>query len=79
MRDQTILRTGIVGSIVAAVCCATPVLTIVLGAFGLSAWLAWADYVALSALIAFVALTGYALYRMRLHRMRLHRMRLRGG
>jgi mercuric ion transport protein len=36
-RDRTVLRTGIVGSIVTAVCCVTPVLAIVLGALGLSA------------------------------------------
>ena len=40
----------------------------VLAALGLSAWLAWTDYVVLPALIAFLALTGYAVYRMRLRR-----------
>lgn len=67
MHDRTLLRTGIFGSVVAALCCGTSVLAIVLGALGLSAWLAWTDYVVLPALIAFLALTGYALYRMRLH------------
>jgi mercuric ion transport protein len=68
MKDQALLRTGICGSAVAALCCGTPILAIVLGAFGVSAWLAWAEYVVLSALIAFLALTGYALLRMRSHR-----------
>lgn len=66
MRDRTLLRTGIIGSVVAALCCGTSVLAIVLGSIGLSAWLAWSDFVVLPALIAFLALTGYALYRMRL-------------
>jgi len=43
MKDMTILKTGIVGSIIAAICCATPILVIVLGAIGLSAWLGWID------------------------------------
>ena len=55
---------GVIGSIVAAICC-TPVLAIVLGALGLSAWLAWSDYVVLPALLVFlaVALYGFARWR----------------
>src|SRR3546814_11957693 len=47
MKDRTILRTGVVGSVVAAVCCFTPVLVILLGAVGLYAWLGWFAYVML--------------------------------
>jgi mercuric ion transport protein len=63
VKDRTLLRTGIVGSVVAALCCGTPVLAVLLGALGLSAWLAWADYVILPALIVFPALAFYALHR----------------
>jgi mercuric ion transport protein len=63
MTDRTLLRGGIIGSVVAALCCGTPVLAVVLGALGLSAWIAWADYVILPGLVACIALTGYALYR----------------
>jgi len=45
MRHRTLITTGIVGAVVAAVCCATPLLAIVFGALGLTAWLAKADYV----------------------------------
>lgn len=55
---------GIVGSLVAAICC-TPVLAIVLGALGLSAWLAWSDYVVIPALLAFLAIAVYGLARWR--------------
>jgi mercuric ion transport protein len=68
MNDHTLLRTGIIGSVIAAACCGTPVLALLLGALGVSAWLAWADYVVLPALIAFLVLTGYAFYRTRLRR-----------
>lgn len=63
MKDATILKTGVVGSVIAAVCCATPVLAITFGAFGVSAWLAWADYVLIPMLIMFVGLTAYGVRR----------------
>ena len=65
MNDRTMLRTGIVGSTVAAICCFTPALVILLGALGLTAWLGWLDYVLLPALALFVALTAIALIRLR--------------
>ncbi|QTQ30200.1 Mercuric transport protein [Aromatoleum bremense] len=68
MKTRNLLRTGITGSVVAAVCCATPVLVILLGAVGLSAWVGWLDYVLIPALIAFVGLTIYALRRQRRER-----------
>lgn len=63
MKDTTIVKTGIVGSAFAAICCATPVLVVALGAIGLSAWLGWIDYVLLSALALFLGLTAYGLWR----------------
>ncbi len=65
MKDRTILRTGIVGSVIAAVCCFTPVLVVLLGAVGLSAWLGLLDYVLFPALAFFLAMTAYGLYRWR--------------
>lgn len=65
MKDKTLLGTGIVGTVIAALCCFTPVLVIAFGAAGLSAWLGYADYVLFPALAFFVALTAYALYRRR--------------
>lgn len=65
MKDRTILRTGIIGSAIAAVCCFTPVLVIILGAVGLSAWLGWLDSVLFPALAVFLGLTAYGLWRRR--------------
>lgn len=62
MKDRTLLRTG---TVVAAVCCFTPVLVIVFGAARLTAWLGFADYVLLPALAFFAGLTAYGLYRRR--------------
>jgi mercuric ion transport protein len=66
MRDRTIITTGVVGAVAAAVCCMTPILAIVVGAVGLTAWLAKADYVLIPTLILCLSLTGFGLYRKRL-------------
>lgn len=63
MKDATIVKTGVVGSVIAAICCFTPVLVIALGAIGLSAWLSWIDYVLLPALALFLGITAYGLWR----------------
>lgn len=65
MDNRTLLKTGITGSVIAAICCATPVLVIALGVVGLSAWVGWLDYVLIPTLVIFVGITAYALYRRR--------------
>ena len=65
MGNRRLLRVGIVGTIVAAVCCFTPALVLALGAVGLSAWLAWLDYVLLPGLLLFLAITVFAWFRLR--------------
>jgi mercuric ion transport protein len=65
MDDRKLIGTGIVGAAIAAVCCFTPALVLLAAAIGVSAWLAWADYVVMPALVMFVAITIYALYRRR--------------
>ncbi len=67
MQDRTLITTGAIGAVIAAICCATPLLVIVFGAVGLSAWLAKADYVLIPALILCLGLIGFGLYRRRLH------------
>jgi mercuric ion transport protein len=65
MADRTLITTGVVGAAIAAVCCATPLLAVLFGAVGLTAWLAKADYVVISALILCLGLIGFGLYRTR--------------
>jgi mercuric ion transport protein len=65
MSDRKLLGIGLAGSALAAVCCFTPALVLLLAAVGLSAWLAWLDYALLPALVLFLGLTGYALVRRR--------------
>ena len=65
MDKQTLLKTGVAVTVVAALCCATPVLVILFGVLGLSAWVGWLDYVLIPALVVFIAITIYALHRRR--------------
>jgi mercuric ion transport protein len=65
MKDRKLLRTGIIGAVIAALCCFTPILVVAFGVLGVSAWLGWADYVLFPALAFFLGLTAYAYYRMK--------------
>jgi len=58
-----LLTIGIIGTVVTAICCFTPVLVILLGAVGLSAWVSGLDAVLLPALLIFVLITVYALWK----------------
>ena len=64
-KNKKLLCAGIGGTAIAAICCFTPLLVVVFGALGVSAWLAGADLVLFPALGFFVLLTLYALYRVK--------------
>lgn len=63
MSDNRLLATGIVGTVLAALCCFTPVLVILFGAVGLSAVVRYLDFVLLPALAIFIGITIYAIWR----------------
>lgn len=65
MNDTTLIKTGAVGAVVAALCRATPVLVIALGAAGLSALTGYLDYVLLPILALCIGVLGYGLYKRR--------------
>ncbi|HJO68677.1 MAG TPA: mercury resistance system transport protein MerF [Rhodospirillales bacterium] len=65
MNERRLMRIGIVGTVVAAVCCFTPVLVILLGAIGLSAVIGMLDYVLFPALALFLGIMIYALWKRR--------------
>ncbi len=62
MKQKTLLKTGIIGSLVAVLCCATPVLVVILSAVGLAALTGYLDYVLMPALVVFLAITAYAFF-----------------
>lgn len=62
---NTLLRVGIIGTVLVAVCCFTPLLVILLGVVGLSALTGYLDYVLLPALGIFIGVMLYAIGRKR--------------
>lgn len=63
--DSRLLRMGVFGTVILALCCFTPVLVVLLGIVGLSALTGWLDVVLLPPLAVFVGLTVYAVWRRR--------------
>ncbi len=61
--DGRLLKFGVIGAVILALCCFTPVLVVLLGVVGLPAILGWLDYVLLPALAFFIGLTIYAVRR----------------
>ena len=61
--DRRLLTTGIIGTVIVALCCFTPVLVLLFGLVGLSAVLGLLDYVLFPALAFFIGLTIYAVLR----------------
>ena len=67
MTNNALLATGLIGTIVVALCCFTPILVVLLGIVGLSALVGWLDVVLFPALAFFIGLTIYALWRRQKH------------
>ena len=65
MNDKKAVQYGVIGTIIVALCCFTPVLVVLFGFVGLSAVIGYLDYVLFPALAFFVLLTIYALWRKR--------------
>ena len=61
MPGSQIFRVGIIGTIVTAVCCFTPVLPFILGAIGISRFVSYLDMVLmpLLAIFAGIAIFGF--------------------
>lgn len=60
--DKTV-QYGIVGTVIIALCCFTPVLTLLLIGVGIGWTIGYLDYVLLPALFFFVGLTIYAFWK----------------
>lgn len=63
VKPNGLLKTGLIGSAIAAVCCFTPALTVTFGVIGLGMMTGYLDYVLLPALAVFVGIMIYALVR----------------
>ncbi len=65
MQDRALLKLGLTGTIVTAICLFTPTLAWLLALSGMAGWLAWTDYVLLPLLAVFLGVTAYAVLRAR--------------
>ncbi len=63
MTDKALLSTGIIGTLLTALCCFTPLLVMLLTGIGLSVVVNYLDLVLLPVLAIFVGMTLYALWR----------------
>lgn len=62
MNDKTMLRTGLIGSAIAVLCCLTPLLVVVVAGVGLSAIIGWLDYALFPLFFASLGITAQALW-----------------
>ncbi|HEY3326674.1 MAG TPA: mercury resistance system transport protein MerF [Novimethylophilus sp.] len=62
---KMLLRVGVIGTVLVALCCFTPILVILFGTVGLAAYTGYLDVVLLPVLVVFVALVIYAVRRQR--------------
>jgi mercuric ion transport protein len=63
MNDKKLLKTGLIGTAVMSVCCFTPLLVVMFGLAGLTAFVGYLDPVLLPALGVFILMTIVALIR----------------
>ena len=63
MKDRALIATGAVGVVLAAICCAAPLLAVTLATAGLTTWLANGAYVLIPALLVCLGLVAYRLNR----------------
>jgi len=62
MNDKTLLRRGLIGSAIAAICCFTPFLVVIVAGVGLSALVGWLDYALFPLLFASLGVVAHALW-----------------
>ncbi len=65
MNNDKLLRYGLIGTVVAALGCFTPVLVLLFGAVGLSGLVGWLDYVLFPALAVCIVIAVYAFWKRR--------------
>lgn len=63
MMKNRLLKIGLTGTVVSALCCFTPALIILFSVLGISSALAFADYILLPSLVFFLSITGYAFWK----------------
>jgi len=65
MSDRALIGAGAVGAVLAAICCAAPLIAVSLPLAGIGAWLAGAGLVVLPLMIAGLGLVAWAIHHRR--------------
>ena len=63
MNDKSLLKIGVIGTLLVGLCCFTPILVFLVVGVGLSSIVGYLDLVLFPALAIFIGITVYALYR----------------
>ncbi len=61
MPRSSLLNVGLAGTFITAICCFTPLLVVLLGVIGLTAFTVYLDMILIPALVLFVLITIFAL------------------
>lgn len=64
-KNSPLFKFGAVGTVIAALCCFTPILVILFGVLGLSALVGYIDIVLIPILVIFIVITAYAVWKER--------------
>lgn len=59
--NKKLLKVGIVGTVLSALCCFTPILVVIFSLVGLGAAVAWLDSILIPTLVFFIGVSIYAL------------------
>jgi len=62
MNEDKLLRRGLIGSVIAAICCFTPLLVVIVAGAGLSALVGWLDYALFPMLFASLGVVAHAMW-----------------
>ncbi len=62
MTDNKMLKRGLIGSLIAAICCFTPFLVLIVAGVGLSAIVGWLDYALFPLLFASMGVVAQSLW-----------------
>ncbi|MEH6495325.1 MAG: mercury resistance system transport protein MerF [Pseudomonas marincola] len=60
MDNKKLFKIGIVGTIITAICCFTPLLVVIFSTLGISSLIGLTDFVLLPALVLFIVLTLFS-------------------
>ena len=59
-KNSRLFRVGIIGSVIAAICCFTPLFVFLLGLLGFASLIGYLDYILFPVLAIFVGISIYA-------------------